>query len=128
MPHPIDLHVGARVRFARTLRNLSQDVLGEAAGVSFQQIQKYERGTNRISASVLFAFAERLELPVDWFFEGLEPLEANGANPLAIQALIATREGAEMALRMATLPPKLRRQMLALMRDFADPEPFDLAV
>jgi transcriptional regulator with XRE-family HTH domain len=95
--------------------------------VSFQQIQKYERGTNRISASVLFALATRAELPIDWFFDGLDPLAAAPTMPMAVQALMSMRGGAALALRMASLSPKPRRQVVALIGDFADPERLDQA-
>jgi transcriptional regulator with XRE-family HTH domain len=68
---PIDSYVGERLRLARTMRGLSQEKLAEMAGVTFQQIQKYEKGTNRIAASRLVHFAFYLKIPVGWFFEGL---------------------------------------------------------
>lgn len=70
-PHPIDVHVGARVRLRRTALKMSQDKLGEAVGLTFQQIQKYERGTNRIGASRLFEFSTFLDVPISYFFEDL---------------------------------------------------------
>ena len=63
-PHPIDIHVGARLRLRRTLLGLSQEKLGEAVGITFQQLQKYERGANRISASRLYHLALVLDVPV----------------------------------------------------------------
>ena len=75
-PHPIDVHVGNRVRLQRTLRGLSQEKLGEAVGLTFQQIQKYERGSNRIGASRLHEFSQILDVPVSFFFEGM-----NGPEP-----------------------------------------------
>ena len=68
----VDTHVGVKLRQARTLKKLSQTQLGEAVGLTFQQIQKYEKGSNRISASRLWKFSWILELPVSYFFEGLE--------------------------------------------------------
>lgn len=68
-PDPIDVHVGSRVRLRRTLLGLSQDKLARAIGVSFQQLQKYERGTNRISASRLYALSKVLGVGISWFFE-----------------------------------------------------------
>lgn len=70
-PHPIDIHVGQRLRAIRTLRNMSQEKLGQRVGLTFQQIQKYERGTNRISASRLYEFSEILEISVLDFYAGL---------------------------------------------------------
>ena len=70
--HPVDVHVGARMRQRRTLLGMSQEKLGTAVGLTFQQIQKYERGSNRISASKLYDAARLLEAPVSYFFEGLD--------------------------------------------------------
>lgn len=68
-PHPVDVHVGARVRQRRTLLGMSQEKLGAAVDLTFQQIQKYERGTNRIGCSRLYEFSKVLDVPVDYFFE-----------------------------------------------------------
>lgn len=70
-PHPVDVHVGGRVRMRRTLLGMSQEKLGEAIGLTFQQVQKYERGTNRIGASRLFDLSKVLDVPVGFFFEEL---------------------------------------------------------
>jgi transcriptional regulator with XRE-family HTH domain len=72
VPHPIDTHVGKRLRSRRTLLGMSQEKLGEAVGVTFQQIQKYERGLNRIGSSRLYEFARVLSNPVSYFFDGIE--------------------------------------------------------
>jgi transcriptional regulator with XRE-family HTH domain len=68
--HPVDRFVGQRLRQARTSRKLSQTQLGEASGITFQQVQKYEKGTNRVSASRLFEFAKLLGVDISYFFEG----------------------------------------------------------
>lgn len=70
-PNPIDVHVGARVRLRRTLLGLSQEKLGEAIGLTFQQVQKYERGANRIGASRLFDLSRVLDVPVSYFFDDM---------------------------------------------------------
>src|SRR5579864_1004335 len=70
-PNPIDVHVGARVRLRRTLLGMSQEKLGQAIGLTFQQVQKYERGTNRIGASRLHELAQVLDVSVAFFFEDL---------------------------------------------------------
>ncbi|MEM8878287.1 MAG: helix-turn-helix transcriptional regulator [Pseudomonadota bacterium] len=70
-PNPIDVHVGARLRQRRVTRGVSQERLGEQLGVTFQQIQKYEKGSNRIGASRLFEIARFLDIPVGYFYEGL---------------------------------------------------------
>lgn len=78
-PNPIDIHVGARLRLRRTLLGLSQEKLGEAVGITFQQLQKYERGSNRISASRLYNLSQVLGVPVSFFFEDLPPGDADAA-------------------------------------------------
>ncbi|MFD1625030.1 helix-turn-helix domain-containing protein [Azospirillum griseum] len=72
-PNPIDIHVGARLRLRRTLLGLSQEKLGEAVGITFQQLQKYERGSNRISASRLYNLSQVLGVPVSYFFDDMPP-------------------------------------------------------
>ncbi|MER2520105.1 MAG: helix-turn-helix transcriptional regulator [Bdellovibrionales bacterium] len=68
-PNPVDIHVGSRLRFRRNLVGMSQEQLGRATGLTFQQIQKYERGANRMGASRLFQIARILDVPVSWFFD-----------------------------------------------------------
>lgn len=72
IPNPVDVHVGKRLRQRRTLLGMSQEKLGELLGLTFQQVQKYERGTNRIGSSRLFRLACILDVPVSYFFEGLQ--------------------------------------------------------
>ena len=79
-PHPVDMHVGARVRMRRTLLGMSQTTLGEAIGLTFQQVQKYEKGTNRISASRLFELSRLFDVPVEFFFEEM-PVEVAANSP-----------------------------------------------
>jgi transcriptional regulator with XRE-family HTH domain len=79
-PNPIDIHVGARVRLRRDLLGMSQTKLGEAIGVTFQQIQKYERGVNRVGASRLFYLGRALDVPVSFFFEDLSPAAAGAGR------------------------------------------------
>ncbi len=71
-PHPIDVHVGSRVRRSRTLLGMNQTQLGERLGISYQQVQKYETGFNRISASRLYQMSRILDVPVSFFFDGLD--------------------------------------------------------
>jgi transcriptional regulator with XRE-family HTH domain len=75
-PHPIDIRVGARVRLRRNMLGLSQEKLGEALGLTFQQVQKYERGANRIGASRLFQLSRELGVPVSFFFDETDPVHA----------------------------------------------------
>jgi transcriptional regulator with XRE-family HTH domain len=84
-PNPVDVHVGTRVRIRRSLLGISQEKLAESVGLTFQQIQKYERGTNRISASRLYQFGKILDVPVSFFFEKF--IEDSGARELGYQAL-----------------------------------------
>jgi transcriptional regulator with XRE-family HTH domain len=98
-PDPIDKHVGARLRLRRTLMGLSQTELAKAVGLTFQQVQKYESGANRISASRLYHISEALDVPVSFFFDdmphkGLSGLSEDPAPPLAPPD--AGREGLEM--------------------------------
>ncbi len=72
-PHPVDVHVGARVRMRRKLLGMSQTGLGDALGLTFQQVQKYERGTNRISASRLYDLSRVLDVSIEYFFDEMPP-------------------------------------------------------
>jgi transcriptional regulator with XRE-family HTH domain len=83
VPNPVDVHVGSRVRLRRTLLGLSQEKLGEAVGLTFQQIQKYERGANRIGASRLFEFSRILDVPVSFFFDDMSERVLAGDGQLA---------------------------------------------
>lgn len=75
-PDPVDIHVGSRVRLRRTLLGMSQEKLGDALGLTFQQVQKYERGANRIGSSRLFKLSQILDVPVSFFFEDMpQPVE-----------------------------------------------------
>ena len=80
--HPVDVHVGARMRQRRTLLGMSQTKLGDAVGLTFQQIQKYERGSNRIGSSRLFEFSKVLDVPVSHFFEDM-PSNALAGRPMS---------------------------------------------
>lgn len=78
MPHPVDVYVGKRLRERRNMMGLSQENLAETVGITFQQVQKYERGTNRLSASRLYDFSKKLDIPVGYFFEGYEESTETG--------------------------------------------------
>jgi transcriptional regulator with XRE-family HTH domain len=120
-PHPVDRHVGLRIRMRRKELNISQEKLAESLGLTFQQVQKYERAANRVSASKLFEIARALNASVAYFYEGLaapaDELESPIAPNLEAHAFLLTPEGAELA----TLFPKLgrsriRRKVLELVR------------
>ena len=128
-PHPIDAIVGARVRQRRTLLGMSQEKLGEAVGLTFQQVQKYERGTNRISASRLFGMARVLEVPVSYFFDdiqdpGSEAARAQGDVGQGPDGAVSEGRSTEPLAKRETLElvrayyrirdPQARRGILAL--------------
>jgi transcriptional regulator with XRE-family HTH domain len=121
-PDPVDLHVGARVRARRQLLKLSQAALADQLGVTFQQVQKYERGANRISASTLYRIAAALSAPMGYFFEGLPDTvdESADAETLArIEAadvLFAVPGGAEIACAFPDLAPSTRSALVSLVR------------
>jgi transcriptional regulator with XRE-family HTH domain len=126
-PHPVDIHVGARLRLRRKLLGLSQAQLAEDLNLTFQQIQKYERGANRISASTLYALARLLQTPTAWFFEGLPPTDAATKTDLeavyatgAVQAFLSTPDGLGMAQLLFGLETRRRRGLLDLMSILAE--------
>jgi len=82
-PNPVDIHVGSRVRLRRTLLGMSQKKLGNALGLTFQQIQKYERGANRIGSTRLFLLSRILDVPVSFFFDDMAPEVASGQPDFA---------------------------------------------
>ena len=118
-PHLVDIHVGARIRMRRKSMGLSQTQLADSVGITFQQLQKYERGSNRVSASKLYGMAVTLQTSVAWFFEGIPPMEGEGdidQRILAVRRFMATEEGVELASLVPQLPIAQRRQILALAR------------
>jgi transcriptional regulator with XRE-family HTH domain len=98
-PHPIDLHVGSRIRLQRILRGLTQSELAKLVGISFQSVQKYERGENRVSASRLHEFAVALAVSEQFFFDGLDGSAASGAAEPSVTAL----EGKEIQRQLAAV-------------------------
>ncbi len=109
-PNPIDVHVGTRVRLRRTLLGMSQEKLGDALGLTFQQVQKYERGANRIGASRLYDLSRVLDVPVSFFFDDIkaETVEAARAEP-------GPRELADGGYEP---DPMMRRETLELVRAY----------
>ncbi len=116
IPHPIDVHVGSRLHMRRTLFGLNQTELGEALGVTFQQIQKYEKGTNRISASRLFDLSHVLDVPFSFFFDDVpaKVTEGSGAelSPSAEAELISKRETLELVRAYTRITNPTIRQAL----------------
>ena len=107
---PVDVAVGARIRLLRKLRGLSQQALAEAAGVTFQQIQKYERGANRVSASMLTRIAKTLEVPVSEMFGEASPGASGAVDEVA--ALLAEPGALELLKAYANLPRGASRSAL----------------
>jgi transcriptional regulator with XRE-family HTH domain len=130
-PNPVDVHVGLRVRLRRKALKISQEKLAESLGLTFQQVQKYERGSNRISASKLYEIARALRAPIAWFFEGLtDPVEGgveSAAEPEAasrIHDFLLTREGVDLASLFPKLPEgSVRRRIVELVRALAEAGP-----
>ena len=110
-PNPIDVHVGGRVRLRRTLLGMSQEKLGEAIGLTFQQVQKYERGANRIGASRLFDLSRVLDVPVSFFFDDM----AEGVSEQSPR-MMAAGVGEEPAAFEAD--PMTKRETLELVRAY----------
>jgi len=111
MPHPVDVHVGERVRARRLLAGLSQDAFARKLNITFQQVQKYEKGTNRISASRLYKIATILSVPIDYFFEDL----GESVLPEAMR-----REGLELVRAFNKVEePRTRKQILSLLSSLA---------
>ena len=125
-PNPVDLHVGARIRLRRRMQGVSQEKLADALGLTFQQVQKYERGANRVSASKLYEIATALQAPVSYFFDGLaDPSTDEGgatrpSEEQTVHAFLMTAEGLELAKLFPGLPRgRIRRRFLDLMRALA---------
>ncbi len=123
LPSPVDRHVGARVKMRRVYVGLSQEKLGEALGVTFQQIQKYEKGANRIGASRLQLAAKVLGVPVNYFFDGASPGMADGpgfadgeAAPYEVRA---ADEAALLSAFGKVGDPRLRQRIIELVEAMA---------
>jgi transcriptional regulator with XRE-family HTH domain len=117
----VDAHVGDRLRNLREERGLSQEALGQRVDVSFQQIQKYERGANRVGASRLFEFAQVLHVPVESFFSGLPTDAVSDAEARATANQLAnfarSKEGGELIMAFASIKDvRARRQILQLIK------------
>lgn len=116
--HPVDVHLGQRIRALRLSRNMSTRDLGQALGVSYQQIQKYETGTNRISASTLFELTNVLWAPVSFPFEGLAHSAQTSPMPppSAVANLADLPDGEALAQAICAMPPAARGRLLAFLR------------
>jgi transcriptional regulator with XRE-family HTH domain len=119
-PNPVDRHVGLRIRLRRKALGISQEKLAESIGLTFQQVQKYERATNRVSASKLWEMARALETTIGYFFDGLgEPAPAAQESPERAMAheFLMTPEGMELATSFSRIRrPRVRRRVIDLVR------------
>ena len=123
--NPVDTHVGARIRLRRQVLKMSQERLGEQLGVTFQQVQKYERGANRVGASRLWRLSQVLDVPVSFFFEGLTTdiesgeFAENDQMPI-VYDFINSSDGVALAKAVSQIKNKaVRRQILELARSLA---------
>jgi transcriptional regulator with XRE-family HTH domain len=130
-PNPIDKHVGARVRMRRMMLGMSQEKLGDALSLTFQQVQKYEKGTNRIGASRLQQIAHILQVPVSFFFEGAPagpgPQPVGGLSeapsPAYVSDFLATSDGLALTKSFMRIKnTKLRRRIVDLVEQIAGEE------
>ena len=126
-PNPVDLYVGGRIRLRRRTLGVSQERLAEDLGLTFQQVQKYERGANRVSASKLYEIARSLSVPVAFFFEGLTDPVSGGVAEQGAHAILhdflMTSEGVELASLFPMIRrPRIRRRILDLVRAMAEEE------
>ncbi len=130
-PNPIDVYVGSRVRLRRMLVGMSQEKLGEQLGLTFQQVQKYEKGTNRIGASRLFQIAHILSVPVQFFYEDMASGGGGGADAALpagfaedsgenVMDFVSSAEGLALNRSYARISdPMVRRRILELVRAVA---------
>jgi transcriptional regulator with XRE-family HTH domain len=131
-PNPVDKYVGSRVRMRRIMLGMSQEKLGEALGLTFQQVQKYEKGTNRVGASRIQQIAEILQIPVSFLFEGGPSGTVNadgtieGPSPSYVSDFLATSEGLALTRAFTRISDaKLRRSIVELVEQIASHESAD---
>lgn len=124
MPHPVDVHVGKRIRHRRWLAGMTQQQLAESVGIKFQQIQKYETGANRVSASRLWDIAKSMEVDVAFFFDGIEdakmPAALEGAVRGAPVDLLGDKEALDLVRSYYAIPENQRRRLFDLARVLSD--------
>lgn len=121
MAHPVDLHVGKRIRQRRWLVGMTQQQLAEQVGIKFQQIQKYETGANRVSASRLWDISEAMDVPVNFFFEGIEnEVTAAGSTGSVPADLMGDKEALDLVRSYYSIPENQRRRLFDLARVLSD--------
>ncbi len=118
MKHPVDAHVGKRIRHRRWMVGMTQQHLADKVGIKFQQIQKYETGMNRVSASRLWDIAESLGVTIGFFFEGLD--DAREAQNASETDIMADREALELVRSYYAIPEAQRRRLFDLARVLSD--------
>ncbi|ENT58565.1 hypothetical protein B987_00278 [Brucella suis F7/06-5] len=126
-PNPIDMHVGSRICLRRNMLGLSQEKLGENLGITFQQIQKYEKGTNRVGASRLQAISSILNVPVSFFFEDAPGSGSSGGDGFAedneatyVVDFLNSNEGVQLTRAFTKISdPKVRRKIIDLVKSLA---------
>ena len=121
MSHPVDVHVGKRIRHRRWLVGMTQQQLAERVGIKFQQIQKYETGANRVSASRLWDIADALDVEVSFFFEGLEndAPKSDGGDKMPAD-LLGDKEALDLVRSYYAIPENQRRRLFDLARVLSD--------
>lgn len=122
MTHPVDVHVGKRIRHRRWMVGMTQQQLAEKVGIKFQQIQKYETGMNRVSASRLWDIAESLTVPVSFFFEGLSEsdVDMQGGDTGVPGDILHDKEALELVRSYYAIPETQRRRLFELARVLSD--------
>ena len=121
MTHPVDVHVGKRVRHRRWLVGMTQQQLAEQVGIKFQQIQKYETGANRVSASRLWDIAAALDVQISFFFDGLDNDESGASGDSSVPAdLMGDKEALELVRSYYAIPENQRRRLFDLARVLSD--------
>ena len=118
MKHPVDAHVGKRIRHRRWMVGMTQQQLADKVGIKFQQIQKYETGMNRVSASRLWDIADTLGVGINFFFEGLD--EANAAARATEGDILGDKEAMELVRSYYAIPEAQRRRLFDLARVLSD--------
>ncbi len=132
MPHPVDVHVGKRLRLRRTILGLSQEAIGNAIGVTFQQVQKYERGVNRMGSSRLYDFSKILAIPVAYFFDEMDKPTSGNATGVAEDApafeheKMSSRETLEMMRAYYRIADaQTRKRIFELVKALAEDKPVE---
>lgn len=120
MAHPVDVHVGKRIRHRRWLVGMTQQQLAEQVGIKFQQIQKYETGANRVSASRLWDISDALDVSVSFFFDGLEEETGSVAGDSVPADLMGDKEALDLVRSYYAIPENQRRRLFELARVLSD--------